>query len=123
VSFLSYRTTLSGRRPLWTGGVMSHRLKVPSPDLAYMKEQQEIIALTPSQLAEVCVQFASEMAWIGRPGGTDWYVRMKCEGSPEVFHDTIMTAMCAALQRAASQNNTELGSLREFKHEWETANG
>jgi hypothetical protein len=84
---------------------------------------QQLIALTPTQLTEVCVQFASEMGWIGRPGGTEWYVRMKRHGDPEAFYLSMSAATKAAVRRAAVGNNTEIDSLREFRAAWEAANG
>jgi hypothetical protein len=88
-----------------------------------MKAQRELVALTPSQLTEVCVQFAAEMGWIGRPGGTDWYVRLKCHGDAEAFHTSLAAAMHLAVHKAAGENNTEVDSLRQFKHTWESVNG
>ena len=84
---------------------------------------QQVVALTPSQLTEVCVQFASEMGWIGRPGGTDWYMRLKTHGDPETFHASLDAAMRAAVQTASGENNTDLDALEEFKESWEAVNG
>lgn len=88
-----------------------------------MKAQHELVALTPSQLTEVCVQFAAAMGWIGRPGGTDWYVRLKCHGDPEKFHSSLAAALRTAVERAAAESNTEVDSLHAFKHAWEAVNG
>lgn len=84
---------------------------------------QQVLALTPSQLTEVCVQFASEMGWIGRPGGTDWYMRLKTHGDPEAFHASLDCAMRAAVHTAAGVNNTEVDALEKFKESWEAVNG
>ena len=88
-----------------------------------MTVSRELVALTPTQLTEVCVQFAAQMGWIGRPGGTDWYVRLKCHGDPERFHKCLATALSAAVHEAAVKSHTDIDSLWEFKEEWESVNG
>jgi len=88
-----------------------------------MTALKELVALTPTQLTEVCVQFAAEMGWIGRPGGTDWYVRLKCHGDPETFHACLAAALSTALSEAAAKNHTDVESLCDFKEAWESING
>ena len=44
----------------------------------------ERITLTPTQLVEVCVQFAADMGWIDAPIGRGWLMQLKHQSGPEL---------------------------------------
>ena len=83
-----------------------------------MTEPKELIALTPSQLLEVCVQFAAQMGWTDDVGGGEWAHRMQDRG-PEAFSRDLIDALGAALESAEIEHHTNLEVLRDLAKEWE----
>lgn len=85
--------------------------------------EKELIALSPSQLTEVCVQFAAAMGWIDAPGGAEWSSKVRNSGGPEAFLASIARAIDAALGAAAVETHVDVGALRELEAKWSQIRG
>jgi hypothetical protein len=97
----------------------------------------ERITLTPTQLVEVCVQFAADMGWIDAPIGKEWLVELKHRAGPQLIRTTSSrkrrlwpksrfwpahsVAMAAqdSLDAAGIEYAIDVESLGELQRRWE----